>query len=390
MHYHRLSFLCQLSLVTVVVILLLISLWRQCAWHLPPRFAIPSLSLSKKEAPLYREEILDPEEKCQMVHEASMTELPDGSLMAVWYGGSGELESDVAIYTSLQKKGTHFWTSPRVIMTREKAATDLNFFVKGLGNALIFAEADGTLRLLYVTISLGKWSGSMLNLTTSHDGGLTWEKSRRLLLSPFFNLSELVRNAPTLLESGGWVIPIYQEFLGKFPELLWLLPDARGDLQATKSRIAGGCSFFQPAMVAMSTKCALVWCRDYQTSGKITTARSDDAGRSWSHPLPIDLPNHDAGIAALRLQNGWLLLAFNDATTSKRNILRLTLSRDGGASWKRISTIAQAAQGEFSYPFFLQTRDGTIHLLYTWKRRQIHGIVFNLAKVREWAGGVVE
>ncbi|MBX9741949.1 MAG: exo-alpha-sialidase [Chthoniobacterales bacterium] len=373
-----------LSIVTLALVIL--GIWQQQAGHVSPHFLIPELSLSKKEAPFYREEILDAEEKCSMVHEASMAELPDGSLMAAWYGGSGELASDVAIYISLQKKGSPSWSTPQAIITREKAAADLACFVKGLGNALIFAETDGSVHLLYVTVSAGKWSGSMLNLTTSHDRGVTWEKSRRLCLSPFFNLSELVKNAPTPLKAGGWAIPAYQEFLGKFPELLWLLPDKEGKLQATKSRIAGGCSFFQPTMTPLNAQQSLVWCRDYQTSGMIAMAQSEDAGRSWSHPRPISLPNHDSGIASLRLQNGWLLLVFNDGTTSHRNILRLALSRDGGGTWKRIFTIAQASQGEFSYPFFLQTRDGNIHLLYTWKRQQIHGIVFNLPKVMEWAG----
>lgn len=388
MHHPRSLFLCQLLLAAMVAVLVIIALSQQGAFPVSPRFAIPSLSFLKKEIPFYREEIIDPKEQCSMVHEASMTELPDGTLMAVWYGGSGELEPDVKIYASFQKKGTHAWSSPQAIMTREKAAADLNCFIKGIGNALIFSEEDGTLRLLYVTVSFGKWSGSTLNLTTSKDGGRTWEKSRRLHLSPFFNLSELVRNAPTLLQGRGWVIPIYQEFLGKFPELLWLWPDPQGNLQATKSRIAGGCSFFQPTMVAVDTKHALLWCRDYQASGKITMAQSEDAGLSWNHPLPMDLPNHDTGVAALRLQNGWLLLAFNDSETSRRNILRFALSRDGGVTWKRLFTIAEASQGEFSYPFFFQSRDGTIHLLYTWNRHQIHDTVFNLAKVKEWAGVV--
>lgn len=379
-------------------------------------FRMPIITTTADDALFYREEIIDPKAPYAMAHVASMAELPDETLVATWYAGSGELQPDVQIYFSSQQKGSTAWSLPRVIMTREKAAHDLGCFVKGLGNALIFAETDGTLHLLYVAVALGKWSGSMLQLTSSHDGGTTWERSQRLLLSPFFNLSELVKNAPTRLEGGGWAVPAYQEFLGKFSEVLWLLPNEEGILQASKSRIVGGCSFFQPTMTAVSEKKALVWCRDYLASGKITMAQSVTAGRSWSHPEPINLPNHDSGIASLRLQNGWLLLAFNDGAKNlsshsteatkacvapaapcpssatatveagsdvspSRNALRLALSEDEGATWQRIATIAEAPRGDFSYPYFLQTRDGAIHLLYSWNRRQIHHVVFNFSWV---------
>ncbi len=273
----------------------------------------------------------------------------------------------------------NYGTDPFVIMTREEAARELGCYVKGLGNALIFSGEDGVLQLLYVTVSVGKWSGSQLNLTASRDQGKTWAKSRRLLVSPFFNLSELVKNAPTPLVGGGWAVPIYQEFLGKFPELLWLRPNKKGELVATKSRIAGGCSCFQPSLTALDEKRAVIFCRDYQTSGKIWRSETNDGGKSWSAPRPIDLPNHDSGIASVRLSNGDLLLAFNDSTTSARNILRLAISQDAGKTWKRIATIAEEAKGDFSYPYFFKTRDGMIHLLYSWQRRHIHHVVFNQA-----------
>lgn len=348
-------------------------------------FQVTSIASTQTEPAFYREEVLDPGATYPMAHVASMTELPNGTLAATWYAGSGEVQPDVKIYFATQAPGAFLWSLPQVIMTREQASRDLHRFIKALGNALIFSEPDGTLRLLYVTISMGKWSGSMLNLTSSHDVGKTWETSRRLILSPFFNLSELVKNSPLPLLGGGWAVPIYQEFLGKFPELLWLLPNQKGSLSPIKSRIAGGCSFFQPSLAAVSKDDALIFCRDYFSTGKISMAHSRDAGRLWSHPEPTSLPNHDSGIASLRLPNGWLLLAFNDSMTS-RDTLRLALSQNEGSTWKRIATIAEEPRGDFSYPYFLQTHDGAIHLLYSWKRRHIHHVVFNEA----WLKSLIE
>jgi predicted neuraminidase len=50
-----------------------------------------------------------------------------------------------------------------------------------------------------VSVSYGGWSGSAINQLVSDDGGHTWPGARRLILSPLFNLSTLVRNQPTMM-----------------------------------------------------------------------------------------------------------------------------------------------------------------------------------------------
>ncbi len=80
----------------------------------------------------------------------------------------------------------------------------------------------------------------------------------------------------------------------------------------------------------------------------------------------------------LRLRDGRLLLAFNDSETG-RDTLRLAISADGGLNWSRSSTLESEPDAEFSYPFLIQTKDGRIHLVYTWKRQAIKHAEFNLA-----------
>ena len=74
-------------------------------------------------------------------------------------------------------------------------------------------------------------------------------------------------------------------------------------------------------------------------------------------------------------------MAFNDTSTSARNILRLAISSDQGKTWKRIATIAEEPKGDFSYPYFFESHDGMIHLLYSWQRRHIRHVTFNEAWV---------
>jgi predicted neuraminidase len=328
------------------------------------------------EKPFFKNEIINPGQLLPMVHVASLAELSDGALAAVWYGGTAECSPDVQIFFSTRQE-SEGWSKPHTIMTRVQAEDDLGRPMKSLGNAVLLANANGSLRLLFVTIAMGKWSGSQLNSSRSEDGGLTWLRTERLTLSPLCNFSELVRNRPIPLQGGGWCVPIYQEFLGKFPELLWLR-EARGDLIVQKTRIAGGCSTLQPSVVPLSPHSGLVLLRDYTQAKKIFLSRTEDGGLSWSKPEPTLLPNPDAGISGLRISGGRLLVAFNDSMLNREN-LSLALSADEGRSWGRIATLENEQGGSFSYPYLLHTSDGSIAMAYTWKSKQIKLVRFNEA-----------
>ena len=317
-----------------------------------------------------------------MSHVASICELPDGRLVAAWYAGSREGAHDVAIYLSTRAPDDGRWSSPRAVVTRESAARDLNRYIRKVGNAVIFADGAGRLSLLYVTVSIGGWSGSSLNITTSTDGGATWTQSQRLTLSPFFNLAELVKNAPAGLVYGQWAVPIYHELLSTFPEMLWLDESQEG-VRATKSRVSAGWFGYQPAITPLDVNAALALLRSDDAANTVSIARTDDGGETWSTPHALDLPNPDAGLDAIRLSDGRLILAFNDSKMGREN-LRLALSTDEGQTWARIATLAEEPGADFSYPFLMQASNGEVHLVYTWKRAAIRHVVFNVPWLDGW------
>ncbi|MEO0448332.1 MAG: hypothetical protein AAF191_19895, partial [Verrucomicrobiota bacterium] len=49
--------------------------------------------------------------------------------------------------------------------------------------------------------------------------------------------------------------------------------------------------------------------------------------------------------------------------------------------WNQAATIEQQESGEYSYPAMIQTRDGLVHLTYTWKRRKVNHVVVDPAKL---------
>lgn len=344
----------------------------------PDEIAINAGSTS----PVFKKTAVNAGQALPMVHVASLATLPVGIEAAVWYGGSKECAPDVKIYFSESEHGGG-WSAPRVIMTREHAEHDLQRPLQGLGNAVLLSGPDGSLRLLFVTIAMGRWSGSQLNTCLSKDGGITWSSARRLTLSPFFNFSDLVRNRAISLAGGGWCVPIYQEFLGKFPELLWL-KESKGHLDYCKSRIAGGCSTFQPSVVPLDDARAIAFLRDYTDNRKVFISRSDDGGCSWSRPVASQLPNPDAGISGLKLSDGKLLLAYNDSSECRDN-LALALSRDEGKTWEKLATLEQEPGSSFSYPFLIRSEGGLINLAYTRKGTGIALTEFN----EEWVADIL-
>jgi predicted neuraminidase len=342
-------------------------------------FVIPSPAGEAETAPDFKAELITPGPVAPSVHVASVCEGPDGRLNAAWYGGSREGAADVDIFWSQREPGADKpWSKPRALVSRDSAMRELRRPIKKVGNAVLFANGAGQLRLIYVTVSLGGWSTSSLNVKTSRDAGQTWGNSQRLTLSPFFNFSELVKNNPAGLSDGGWAVPIYHEFLAKFPEILWMRETAGGGLSWSKTRLFGGHSALQPALVPLDQRAAIVLCRDSSAMRRIQVSRSTDLGMNWSPPQSLTLPNCDSGLDALRLFDGRMLLAFNDSPTGRDN-LSLALSDDGGLNWSRRAILESEPGAEFSYPYLIQARDGRVHLVYTWKRKAIKYAAFNLA-----------
>jgi predicted neuraminidase len=247
--------------------------------------------------------------------------------------------------------------------------------IKKVGNAVLFSDAGGRLWLLYVSITSGGWSGSSVNLTKSDDGGLTWAPSRRLTLNPLLNLGELVKNGPISLSDGTFLVPIYQELAGRIPELLWLQP-AANEPRVAKTRIHGGMTGYQPSVLSLTTNTALALMRDFSPRQRVSLARTDSAALDWSSPVVLDLPNPDSGLAALRLVDGRVLLIFNDSTAGREN-LRLAMSMDEGETWRRVATLDQVSERGVDYPFVIQTHDGLVHVVYTWKLAMTKHVVFN-------------
>lgn len=309
-------------------------------------------------------------------HAATLAELPDGRLAAAWFAGSREGAADVAVYyaTALPNaKGEQLWSLPRAIVARSRLETDVQRMTRKVGNPVLFVEGE-KLHLFVVSVGLGGWAGSSLNYLSSDDQGAHWSRTKKLVTSPFFNISTLARMPPLALADGGLALPVYHEFLKKHGE--WLRLDAQQRI-VDKVRLPQPRAALQPAAVALDTGEVLAALRDAgPDQGHVLLARSHDAGQHWHATAALPIRNPNASVALLRLASGRLLLACNPG--DGRNQLSLWLSEGQGQSWRETRILEQSNDSnEYSYPTLLQARDGTIHIVYTWRRQGIKHAAFN-------------
>jgi predicted neuraminidase len=115
-----------------------------------------------------------------------------------------------------------------------------------------------------------------------------------------------------------------------------------------------------------------------------------DQAETWSKVQDTDIPNPGSGLEVIRLRNGNYLMVCND-TESGRHRLAVLLSEDEGKTWRCKRYLENDPEGEsagsYSYPSVIESRDGTIHVSYSYhvgKRGEaIKWAHFNEAWVRQ-------
>ena len=353
----------------------------------------------------------------QAVHAASIAELRDGGLLAVWFSGSREGAGDVTIQSARMDPTTFQWAAEKTVFDRQQLQRGLWRYVKKLGNPVVARAPDGSLWLWMVNVSLGGWAGSAITWSRSADDGVSWSTPRRLVTSPFLNISTLVKGAPVALADGQISLPVYHEFVTKFGELLRIGADGQ---VLDKTRIPGSQSSLQPVVLASAPLHAQAYMRSGRAE-KIMLSETADAGKTWTPARPTGWPNPDSALAGVVTTSGLQWLALNPMASGRESLALLQASAaagfDGSQPWmveqsaaagvsvaafERLLGDELAARGssntqaqayvssavrqlcnhdrcsqEFSYPYLLQTRDGVIHLVYTWHRTRIKHVRFD-------------
>jgi predicted neuraminidase len=306
-------------------------------------------------------------------HASTIVETAQGGLVAAWFGGTREQSPDVGIWVSRREKKA--WTAPVEVANGIQADGPR----LPCWNPVLFQPKSGPLMLFYkVGPSPSTWWGM---LRTSQDGGKTWSEARRLpkgILGP-------IKNKPLQLASGDLVCPSSVE-----SKLGWRLRFERtSDLGKTWTSVAPAAApdgkeidAIQPSILVHPGSRLQAIGRT--KSGQVFQTCSTDGGKSWTPLTLTGLPNPNSGTDAVTLRDGRHLLVYNH-TMVGRGVLDVAVSRDGKA-WHNVVSLENdsRAKSEYSYPACIQTRDGMVHITYTWKRQRIKHVVLDPATLPRW------
>ena len=404
------------------------------AWLSHPPHVLAPFALADKEggattdAPQFNSRFVSSHLN-DFVHSSSVTALPGGDLMAVWFAGSREGAADVQVRIARFDAKTTEWGPEQILVTRETTRDGTRRYIRKLGNPVIALGPDNRLWMFYVSVSVGGWATSAINVMVSQDMGANWSVPRQLVTSPFFNISTLVRAAPVFHADGSIGLPVYHEFMGKFAEYLYLSADGA---VIDKFRISRGKNSLQPTIVPLDGQRAVAMLRYAgDTHHRVLASRTEDAGQTWSQPYPLEPANPNSSLAAVGTVDDGLLVALNDLQDGRfklslygtdaqlsqwRTVVQLDESPDplgqpfAPEAYKEIigegfraSSGAQrlpleqrflssldyrvckprGCDFEYEYPYFSRSPDGMYHLVYLWNNTFIKHVSFNEAWLAE-------
>ncbi len=315
-------------------------------------------------AVVLREDIFDraPFHEC---HASTIAETGSG-LVAAWFGGTAEGNPDVGIWLSRREGAA--WSTPVEVARggRVGAASEPCW------NPVLFYPTGGPLLLFYkVGPSPSRWRGMM---TRSTDGGRTWAEPQPLpegILGP-------VKNHPVEFLDGTVLCGSSTEDAGWRVHFETTRDEGRTWRKTPPVNDGKAFGLIQPALLRTGADGVIALMRS--TAGRIYSAGSADRGVTWTLPEPSVFPNPNSGIDAVTLRDGRDILVYNPLTEG-RGLLAVALSGDG-KSWQRVMTLEEEKGSEFSYPAVIQTRDGLVHITYTWERHRIRHVALDPSSIQ--------
>lgn len=306
-------------------------------------------------------------------HSATIVETPAG-LVASWFGGTKEANPDVEIWVSRLENNK--WTVPVSVADGKIDGTR-----KACYNPVLFLVPNGDLLLFYkIGKNVGDWKAFV---KTSKDNGVTW--GERVALKEGF--LGPVKNKPVMLSSGKIIAPASLEGSPG-----WRVHFEVSDDTAKTWRKIGPINtgtdytIIQPSILVHKNGKLQMLARSKQRA--LITSWSGDNGETWSQVAPSGLPNNNSGTDAVTLKDGRHLVVYNHVRPhdslkngkGPRTPLNVAISKDG-KTWYASLILEDSPISQYSYASVIQSKDGMVHVVYTWRRQKIKYVKIDPSKL---------
>jgi predicted neuraminidase len=338
-------------------------------------------------------------------HASAIVELANGDLLVCWYRGSGERTADdVAIMGARLRKGAKQWSEP-FVLADTPAFPDTN--------PMLFVDSRRRLWLFWQVIIANEWHTALTRFRISTDysnpGAPKWQTNEPLLVIPrnfepavkaavaqkvgnepndraaqwakrtleraadkyFSRMGWMTRAHAVELPSGRILLPLYSD--GYSFSLIGITDDG-GRTWSTSEPLVGAGNI-QPTIARRKDGTLAAYMRDNGPPPKrLHVAESNDDGVTWSEVKDSEIPNPGTGSEVIVLKDGTWALVNNDIEKGRYS-LALWLSDDEGRTWKWKRHLEldekHDPRSSFHYPSMIQTRDGLLHVSYTYSMNHI-------------------
>lgn len=290
-------------------------------------------------------------------HAATITETRIG-LLTAWFAGKFEGHEHTGIWISA--KTADLWTIP-IQVANGKQASGRSY---ACWNPVLYQATDGQILLFYkVGKSPSEWRGM---LKSSHDDGKTWAEASQLP-GMFYGPT---KNKPIRLSDGKLLCPSSDEQFNRWSVHFELMSDSGWERVVIPG--AGRFACIQPTLLKHAGQTLQALCRT--ANDVIANTWSDDEGKTWTPITSTGLPNPNSGIDAASVHDCKHVLVYNDTREGRSSLAVATT--DDGKKWTKVLTLEDKA-GEYSYPSIIRAKDGRIHIVYTWNRKNIRHVLLD-------------
>ncbi len=191
---------------------------------------------------------------------------------------------------------------------------------------------------------------------------------------PYFRrMGWQTKNKAVLVGDKRIIVPLYSD--GFSFSLMAITDDGGRTWQFSEPLVGAG--NIQPSIARKSDGTLVAYMRDNGPAPKrLHSSSSQDNGMTWTGVRDSKLPNPGSGADMVTLRNGHWVLAYND-TEEGRHSLAVALSEDEGKKWPHVRHLEQGpADGSSlsaSYPSIIQSADGDLHVVYSYRSRTAAG-----------------
>ena len=182
----------------------------------------------------------------------------------------------------------------------------------------------------------------------------------------FSRMGWFTRTHPLQLPSGRIIVPMYSD--GYSFGIMAISDDGGYTWNASEPIVGYG--GIQPSVVRKQDGSLVAYLRDNgPPPQRAQISYSKDEGVSWTGAKDTEILNPGTSLEVIRLRNGDWIMVYNDLEKGRYSLLA-AVSDDEGATWKWKRHLdgdpSQNVPRQYHYPSVMQSKDGTIHVTYSY------------------------